>query len=163
MPRVNSHWDDAKKDWIPIATLVAERDRLASILAEIGDAISPTGERPAEALSTLAADVRALASRLDAAHDARPHAEKIAEVRRYLRADTEIAHECDVDGWEPVIESRLRRLEEADSDGWRRSRLIELIAAAEEYLAALDGPARSDNAEGGPTHAPADAGWSPSP
>ena len=38
----------------------ADRDRLAGIVAEIGDAISPTGERPAEALNTLADDVRAL-------------------------------------------------------------------------------------------------------
>jgi hypothetical protein len=68
------------------------------------------------------------------------HADKIAEVRRRLRADDEIAGECDVDGWEPIIESRLRKLAEADSDGWRRSRLIELVAAAEEYLCALDGP-----------------------
>jgi hypothetical protein len=42
----------------------AERTELLSILARIGDALSPTGERPQEALGTLAADVEELMENL---------------------------------------------------------------------------------------------------
>lgn len=48
-----------------IAALLAERDQYASILAEIGDSMSPTGERPGEALGTLARDVRALLAEIE--------------------------------------------------------------------------------------------------
>lgn len=54
--------------------LLAEIDKLndelgeaMSILAKVGDAISPTGERPEEALGTLAADVEAVVDQRDAA------------------------------------------------------------------------------------------------
>lgn len=50
-----------------LRALLADRDRLAGILAEIGDDLSPTGERPEEALGTRAADVRTVLSERDTA------------------------------------------------------------------------------------------------
>ncbi|WP_319460073.1 hypothetical protein [Micromonospora sp. RTP1Z1] len=43
-----------------------DRDQLAAVCAEIGDLLSPTGERPEEALGTLAGDVARLAEQRDA-------------------------------------------------------------------------------------------------
>jgi hypothetical protein len=45
-----------------IDELTAERDQYLSMLVEIGDSISPTGERPEEAFGTLVSDVCALAN-----------------------------------------------------------------------------------------------------
>jgi len=45
-----------------MVTLRAERNQYLSMLAEIGDIISPTGERPEEALGTLVRDVLALSN-----------------------------------------------------------------------------------------------------
>lgn len=44
-----------------------ERAEAVSLLAQIGDALSPTGERPEEALGTLVADVVALVEQRDEA------------------------------------------------------------------------------------------------
>ncbi|WP_416906208.1 hypothetical protein [Micromonospora echinospora] len=54
-----------------------ERDHLAGLLARIGDTISPTGERPEEALGTLAADVEALVEQRDALQVALDRAHKV--------------------------------------------------------------------------------------
>lgn len=50
-----------------IDKLNAELGEAMSILAKVGDAISPTGERPEEALGTLADDVRTVVNQRDAA------------------------------------------------------------------------------------------------
>lgn len=58
--QVREDLEDAQcpKNAAAVRALLTERDQLVSILAEIGDDMSPTGERPEEALGTLAADVR---------------------------------------------------------------------------------------------------------
>ncbi|XTZ18170.1 hypothetical protein ACQSSU_12750 [Micromonospora echinospora] len=48
-----------------VLRVTQERDHLAGLLARIGDTISPTGERPEEALGTLVADVEALVEQRD--------------------------------------------------------------------------------------------------
>jgi len=62
-----------------LARVERERAELLSILARIGDALSPTGERPQEALSTLAADVEAFVRLHDVTEEQRD--ELAAEVR----------------------------------------------------------------------------------
>ncbi|MFG3418728.1 hypothetical protein [Micromonospora sp. NPDC048063] len=47
------------------ADVERDRDALAAIVAAIGDAISPTGERPEEALATLAGDVARVVEQRD--------------------------------------------------------------------------------------------------
>lgn len=78
---------------VELAEVTADRDRLSRLLAHIGDAMSPTGERPEDALSTLEDDVRALVDRADQ-HE--------AEVDR-LRGELEQARQdhpaVDLDWW----------------------------------------------------------------
>lgn len=66
------------------ATDREQLEEALGILAAIGDAISPTGERPEEALGTLARDVRALVEQRDALADAlpRPAVERYADQLR---------------------------------------------------------------------------------
>jgi hypothetical protein len=68
-----------------IERLTAERDQYLSMLVEIGDSISPTGERPEEAFGTLVRDVQALAERKDVP-DGASDVEWGMRVHRYDRA-----------------------------------------------------------------------------
>jgi len=92
--QLNAAENDLRSQTEALRQALAERDELAKVVAEIGDVMSPTGERPVEALGSLVDDVAQLVEQRDMhAADAQVIADSNDLLRERLATATELARE----------------------------------------------------------------------